>query len=86
MKLHIGPNQLSALQVYVFDPAHDECEDLRPLGFSVRGSTFEVHDADRARYVLTEASNSADCDKDRVLRDALAALSRRVARGAKEAA
>jgi hypothetical protein len=77
--LRIGDFQRAGLEIYVLDPAHDEdgplpfCVDLDRrllvLDKSQRSATFDR---------LTEAANSADDGGDTKIRDALAALARRV--------
>lgn len=82
MTFRVGPVQASALESYVFDPIFDEpcCEDdQQPFPGSFDGQRLTVDDPDVAWRVLVDASNSADCDKDYQLRDALQAIQRRVA-------
>lgn len=52
----LGDVQLSALEIYIFDPAHDET----PFPGHMEGSTLVVDDVDAAAALLTEASNCAD--------------------------
>jgi len=83
MILRVGPVQASALEIYVFDLIFDDpcCEDdQQPFPGNFDGRRLTVDDPDVAWYVLVDASNSADCDKDYQLRDALQAIQRRVAR------
>ncbi len=56
----LGDVQLSALEIYIFDPAHDET----PFPGHLDGSTLVVDDVDAAAALLTEASNSADSEPE----------------------
>jgi len=49
---------IGALQIYIFDPAHDET----PFPGSLDGATLTVTDCDASCALLCDASNSADAD------------------------
>lgn len=72
--------QLGALQVYIFDPAHEE--DAFPG--HLEGNTLVVPAADfeRARELLIEAANSADASADRYFTNALTAIVSKLSREA----
>lgn len=72
---------LTALQIYIFDPAHADFGDEFPG--RVEGRTLYVTDPERAWELLSHASNSADDDKDAASRNALYTLAGKVLRGKK---
>jgi len=74
--LRVGRNQLCGLEIYIFDPAHDEDEFPGTLA----GFVLTVTDRDRACELLIDAANSADDDKDAPVRDALTTLCARLRR------
>ena len=74
--LRVGRNQLCGLEIYIFDPCHDE--DNFPG--SLAGFVLTVTDRERACDLLTDAANSADDDKDAAVRDALTTLCARLRR------
>jgi hypothetical protein len=63
LRLRIGATQAGALDVYVFDPAHDP--EWRQA-MRVEGQTLHVTDPEAARALLVDALNSADDDAQRV--------------------
>lgn len=71
---HIGATQRDALEMYIFDPAHEEGSFPGALD----GSTLIVTDRERAYNLLIEGVNSADVDYDREYRDALQRVASRV--------
>lgn len=82
----LGRNQVTALQIYVFDVAHDEDEFPGILD----GTTLAIDDpaVERAIQLLIDAANSAgDYEsaegRDRALESALLALVTRVHEAAK---
>lgn len=74
----IGEIQMSALEIYVFDPAHDE----NPFPGEMAGRTLLVRaeDVDAAALWLVDAANDADLDDDAELRDALVHIKDRLRR------
>ncbi len=74
--LRVGSLQLCGLEIYIFDPCHDE--DAFPG--SLAGFVLTVTDRDRACELLMDAANSADDDKDAPVRDALTTLCARLRR------
>ncbi len=74
--LRVGSLQLCGLEIYIFDPCHDE--DAFPG--SLAGFVLTVTDRDRACELLADAANSADDDKDAPVRDALTTLCARLRR------
>lgn len=79
--LHLGANQRSALQVYVFDPAVTEAAEAfgePPFPGSLVGDALHVTDLDAAGFQVQDAANSAGDDQDRVFHDALGALAGRL--------
>jgi hypothetical protein len=92
--ISVGEQQLSALEINILDPAHDdEREDWWP---TVEGKrmTYDTKDAELVWRLLVEAANSEDAHAEmaedpedrraaRQARDALTALSARVLRSAK---
>lgn len=77
MRIALGAAQRAAVEIYLLDPTHDG-EDAFP-GL-LDGNTLIVEDDDKSRAfaLLIEAGNSADCDGDRQLRDALGRISGRL--------
>ena len=73
--LRVGRNQLCGLEIYIFDPCHDE--DNFPG--SLAGFVLTVTDRERTCDLLTDAANSAD-DGDAAVRDALTTLCARLRR------
>lgn len=74
--LRVGAIQLCGLEIYIFDPAHDEDEFPGTLA----GFVLTVTDRERACELLTDAANSADDDRDPAVRDALTTLCARLRR------
>ena len=74
--LRVGRTQLCGLEIYIFDPAHDE--DAFPG--SLAGFVLTITDRERACSLLTDAANSADDDRDPAVRDALTTLCARLRR------
>jgi hypothetical protein len=74
--LRVGRTQLCGLEIYIFDPCHDDD------GFpgTLAGFVLTVTDCERACELLTDAANSADDDKDAPVRDALTTLCARLRR------
>lgn len=77
----LGDFQICGLEIYIFDPAHDET----PFPGEMAGGVLTVTDLDRAWELLVDASNSADDDKDAPVRDALQRLASRVLRAGRAA-
>lgn len=65
----IGDVQMSALEIYAFDPAHDE--DPFPGEMAGRTLLVKAEDVDAAAMWLVDAANSADDDGDAELCAAL---------------
>lgn len=83
--LRIGAAQASAMEIYVLDPVFDEPlgdDDQQPFPGSMTPGNgcylLTVDDSAAAWRALTDALNSADADGDGQLRDALAAIRRRL--------
>lgn len=74
--LRVGRFGLAGLEIYIFDPCHDE--DAFPG--SLAGFVLTVTDRERACSLLTDAANSADDDRDPAVRDALTTLCARLRR------
>ena len=78
----LGDVQRGALQVYVFDPAHDgdagDEAGVFPGAWDGRSVTIDRANVGAAADWLTEAANSADASGDRQFREALTALAKRV--------
>jgi hypothetical protein len=62
-KFSPSESALSALEIYVFDPAHDQEEG--PKGMELRQRKLFVTDFHSAMRTLTEAANSADDEAER---------------------
>jgi hypothetical protein len=58
-----------ALEIYIFDPAHDE----EPFPGAIVGKVLRLDDPEACANLLTEAANSADND-DAIMRNALTRL------------
>jgi hypothetical protein len=78
VRFRVGTLQANALEVYIFDPAHEE----DPFPGTFEGGVLTVDDAKIyvALDLLTHAQNSADEDKDRPFREALSRVWWRIAR------
>lgn len=78
----LGPIQIAALVIYIFDPIFDEDDgDGRgPFPGRLDGSVLIVNDPTAALDLLQDAGNSADADRDRDCCRALEALHRRLRR------
>jgi hypothetical protein len=72
----MGDVQMSALEIYVFDPAHDE--DPFPGEMMGRTLLVKAEDVDAAAMWLVDAANSADDDGDTELRAALSHIKDRL--------
>lgn len=76
----IGQIQQAALEIYVFDVAHEDDEDRKIHGRIEHGKLVITSDLDGAHRALVDAANSCDDDGDHELRDALTTLASRVIR------
>ena len=78
----LGPIQIAALVIYVFDPIFDEDigDGAGPFPGRLDGAALVVDDVAAALDLLGSACNSADNDKDRDCRRGLEALHRRLRR------
>lgn len=74
--LRVGSLQLCGLEIYIFDPCHDE----ENFPGSLAGFVLTITDRERACELLTDAANSADDDGDAAVRDALTTLCARLRR------
>ena len=74
----LSEEQLSALGVYVFDPAHNGDDGSLPFPGRMEGKTLVVDDVSDGIEWLIEAANSADADADVVLRSALETITERL--------
>jgi hypothetical protein len=76
----IGQVQQAALEIYVFDVAHEGDEERAIDGRLEAGKLVINGSLDSAHRALTDAANACDDDGDHELRDALTSLASRVIR------
>jgi hypothetical protein len=88
IRLHLGAQQLSALEINLTDPAHDD--DREPWWPTVDGRALVFDESHRSEVasLLTDLANSEDylaerdgCAFAKAAREALTTLSMRVRRG-----